>query len=241
MQGVLPLLVGTGHDIFENGKWLGDTPQIRSVLDIYRQVYSGGLGDPRLQQSPQGRDESFARFAKNKVGILLEGDYFWRSVVNPKDGIDPMPDRDKDVGYTLIPARSAGQGVRGQDAVSMSGGTGWVINPHTKNASLVWDLLSFMGSHDAVTDEVRRSAVGISPRQDVNAETLSGDPLLSFIATKVLPITSVRPGLAAYPQVSTALQKATGDVVAGDSVDSAAKSYQRNLTQAVGAAGVTTG
>jgi multiple sugar transport system substrate-binding protein len=126
--------------------------------------------------------------------------------------------------------------------VSMSGGSGWVINPHTKNPSLVWELLSFMGSHDAVKDEVQRTAVGISPRQDVNSEMLGGDPLLNFIATKVLPITDVRPGLAAYPQVSTALQKATGDVVAGDGVDKAIRTYQQNLTQAVGGAGnVTTG
>lgn len=242
MQGVLPLLAGTGHQIFENGKWLGDTPQVRDVLSFYQQVYGSGLGDPRLQQSAQGRDESFTRFAKGKVGILLESDYFWRSVVNPKDGIDPMKDRDKDVGYALIPAQSAGKGVRGQDMVSMSGGTGWVINPHTKNASLVWDLLSFMGGHDAVKDESARSAIGITPRQDVNAEVLTGDPLMNFIATKVLPITAVRPGLAAYPQVSTALQKATGDVVAGDSVDKAVKTYQQNLAQAVGGAGnVTTG
>ncbi|MFB9832192.1 extracellular solute-binding protein [Actinoallomurus acaciae] len=242
MQGFLPLLAGTGHEIYENGRWLGDTAPIRSVLDLYRQVYTSGLGDPRLQQNPQGRDESFQRFSKNKVGILLESDYFWRSVVNPKDGIDPMPDRDKDVGYALIPAQSPGKGVRAQSTVSMSGGSGWVINPHTKNASLVWDLLSFIGSHDAVKDEVQRSAVGISPRQDVNAELLGSDPVLNFIATKVLPITDVRPGLAAYPQVSTALQKATGDVVAGDSVDKAIKTYQQNLTQAVGGAGnVATG
>src|SRR3954463_5717480 len=117
-----------------------------------------------------------------------------------------------------------------------------VANPHTKDSSLVWDLLSSMGSRDAVKDEVQRSAVGISPRQDVNAEMLCSDPLLNFIATKVLPITDVRPGLAAYPQVSTALQKATGDVVAGDSVEKATKSYQQNLVQAVGGAGnMTTG
>ncbi len=242
MQGILPLLVGTGHQIYENGKWLGDTPQIRSVFDTYRQVYSGGLGDPKLQQNAQGRDESFQRFAKNKVGILMESDYFWRSVVNPKTGIDPMPTRDKDVGYALIPASKPGQGVNGQDFVSMSGGSGWVINPHTKNAALAWDLLTFMSGHDAVKDEVQRTAVGISPRQDVNAELLGSDPLMNFISTKVLPITAVRPGLAAYPQVSTALQKATGDIVAGDSVDQAVKTYQQNLAQAVGGAGnVTTG
>ena len=242
MQGVLPLLAGTGHGIYENGKWLGATPQLKSVLDLYKQVYGGGLGDPKLQQNPQGRDESFQRFSKNKVGILLESDYFWRSVVNPKGGIDPMPTRDKDVGYALIPAAKPGQGIRGQDFVSMSGGSGWVINPHTKNPSLVWDLLSFMGGHDAVKDEVQRAAAGISPRQDVNTEMLAGDPLMNFIATKVLPITAVRPGLAAYPEVSTALQKATGDVVAGGSVDAAARTYEQNLAQAVGGAGnITTG
>ncbi len=242
MQGVLPLLAGTGHQIYENGKWLGDTPQVRDVLTLYKQLYDEGLGDRKLQENAQGRDESFQRFSKNKVGILMESDYFWRSVINPKDGIDPMPTRDKDVGYALIPSQKAGSGLRGQDTVSMSGGSGWVINPHTKNPALAWDLLSFMGGHDAVKDEVQRSAVGISPRQDVNAEMLAGDPLMNFIATKVLPITGVRPGLAAYPQVSTALQKATGDIVAGDSVDAAIKKYQQNLAQAVGGAGnVTTG
>lgn len=240
MQGVLPLLVGTGHQIYENGRWLGDTAAIRQVLGFYQQIYGSGLGDPKLQESAQGRDESFQRFAQNKVGILLEGDYFWRSVVNPKGGIDPMPSRDKDVGWTLIPAVQPGQGVRGQDDVSMSGGTGWVINPRSHNVSLAWDLLTFMQSQAAVTEEFRESAVGITPRQDVNAKVLAGDPLLNFMASKVLPITAVRPGLAAYPQVSTALQKATGDVVAGVPVDKAAKSYEQSLRQAVGNA-VSTG
>ncbi|GAA4618902.1 extracellular solute-binding protein [Actinoallomurus liliacearum] len=242
MQGVLPLLAGTGHQIYENDRWLGNTPQIRDVLDVYKKVYSSGLGDPRLQQNPQGRDESFQRFAQGKVGMLLESDYFWREVVGPDAEVAPMKDRDQTVGYALIPAVRPGGGVRGQDFVSLSGGSGWVINPHTKNAALVWDLLTFMQSHDAVKEEVRRTAVGISPRTDVNAETLASDPLLNFISTKVLPITVVRPGLAAYPQVSTALQKATGDVVAGGSVDAAAKAYEQNLEQAVGGSGsVSTG
>jgi multiple sugar transport system substrate-binding protein len=242
MQGVLPLLAGTGTEIYQNGKWLGGTRQIRDVLDLYRRIYTTGLGDPKLQQSPQGRDESFARFAAGKVGMLLESDYFWREVVGPNAEVAPMRDRDQTVGYTLIPAMRPGAGVRGQDHVSMSGGVGWVVNPRTKNAGLVWELLTFMKSRDAVKDEVRRGAVGISPRNDVNAEMLTSDPLLNFIATKVLPITAVRPGVAAYPQVSSALQEATGDVVAGDGVDAAVTSYEQNLEQAVGgAANVNTG
>jgi multiple sugar transport system substrate-binding protein len=241
MQGVLPLLVGTGRQIYQNGKWLGNTPQLRQVLSLYQQIYGTGLGDPKLQENPQGRDESFQRFAQNKVGVLLESDYFWRSVVNPQGGIDPMRDRDQTVGYALIPAQNPGSGIRGQSDVSMSGGSGWVLNPHSKNAQLAWQLLQFMGSHDSVAQEVRTAVIGISPRKDVNSELLT-DPLMNFISTKVLPITATRPGLGAYPQVSVALQQATDDIVAGKSVSSAIKTYEKSLEQAVGGAGnVSTG
>jgi multiple sugar transport system substrate-binding protein len=241
MQGVLPLLVGTGRQIYQNGKWLGNTPQLRQVLSFYQQIYGTGLGDPKLQENPQGRDESFQRFAQNKVGVLAESDYFWRSVVNPQGGIDPMRDRDQNVGYALIPAQSPGSGIRGQNDVSMSGGSGWVLNPHSAHAQLAWQLLQFMGSHDSVAQEVRTSVIGISPRKDVNSELLT-DPLMNFISTKVLPITATRPGLGAYPQVSTALQQATDDIVAGKSVNSAIRTYEQSLEQAVGGAvNVSTG
>ena len=55
--------------------------------------------DTNFQQDAKGRDESFAAFAADKIGILLEGDYFWRSVVNPDKGVAPMADRDAAVGY----------------------------------------------------------------------------------------------------------------------------------------------
>ena len=48
--------------------------------------------DKNFQQAAKGRDESFAAFAANKIGILLEGDYFWRSVINPDKGSAPMAD-----------------------------------------------------------------------------------------------------------------------------------------------------
>jgi hypothetical protein len=61
--------------------------------------------------------------------------------------------------------------------------------------------------------------------------------MMNFIGEKVLPITVYRPGLASYPQVSVALQKATGDIIAGKSVDEAAGNYQTELAKAVGATG----
>ena len=233
MQGVLPLLVGTGATINSDGKWLGNSSQVRQVLDFYKGIYSTGLGDPVLQREAKGRDKSFAEFAANKIGILLEGDYFWRSVVEPKEGVAKMADRDAAVGWALIPAMKPGAGVKGQDFVSMSGGGATVINPNTKFPQQAWELMQFMNSAEMVKESLD-GAAKITQRSDVNSEVLSGDPMLSFIADKVLPITQFRPGLAEYPKVSAALQQATADVVAGKSTDAAATAYEKAVETAAG-------
>ncbi|MFG1906498.1 extracellular solute-binding protein [Kribbella sp. NPDC048928] len=233
MQGVLPLLVGTGAAVNTDGKWLGNTPQLRQMLDFYHQIYSTGLGDPVLQREAKGRDKSFAEFAANKIGILLESDYFWRSVVEPKEGVAKMADRDSAVGWALIPASKPGGGVKGQDFVSMSGGGATVINPNTKFPQQAWELLQFMNSQEMVKESLA-GAAKITQRSDVNSEVLKSDPMLTFIADKVLPITQFRPGLAEYPKVSAALQQATADVVGGKSTDAAATAYEKAVEAAAG-------
>jgi multiple sugar transport system substrate-binding protein len=243
MQGVLPLLVGTGAEIYDPQakKWQGATQNVKDVLEMYRRLIAGGLEDPTLQQEAKGRDESFADFAAGKIGILLESDYFWRSVIEPKLGIAPMKDRDNVVGYAKIPAMRAGAGVRGQDFVSMSGGGGRGINPNTKFPAQAWELLAFMNSAEA-TKALLQGNARITQRNDVNAEVLKSDPMLEFIATQVLPLTAFRPGLAVYPQISTALQQATADVVSGKTPSDAAAAYQSAVEKALGGSGdVATG
>ena len=235
MQGALDLLVGTGAEIYSDGKWQGNTQNMRDVLGFYKQLLDQGLMDKNFQQAAKGRDESFAAFAANKIGILLEGDYFWRSVINPDKGSAPMATRDSDVGYAEIPAKAKGAGVSGQDMVSMSGGGGTFLNPNTKFPQQAWELIQFIYSPDAIKAQLAGSA-RITARQDVNKEVLSKDPLLSLISEKVLPITRYRPGLAVYPQVSQALQQATADIVSGKSVDEAAATYQSAVEKVAGGA-----
>jgi multiple sugar transport system substrate-binding protein len=235
MQGFLPLLAGTGAALHGEGGWQGDTAAVREVLGFYQAVYGGGLGDPLLQQEAQGRDKSFQEFAAGRVGMLFESDYFWRSVVDPEVGIAPMANRDEVVGYAKIPAREPGAGVNGQDFVSMSGGGMTAINPNTQFPQQAWRLLSFMNSAEAVRARLGDSA-RITQREDVNAEALASDPMLTFVAEQVLPITAYRPGLAVYPQVSQALQEATAAVVAGTPPDQAAQQYQAALEGALGGA-----
>lgn len=237
MQGVLPLLAGTGELVWEDGQWMGNTSGLRDVLGLYKTIYvDEGLGDPILQQEAAGRDNSFQMFADHQIGILLEGDYFWRSVINPDEGVGtaPMENRDTEVGYTLIPAMDKGEGIFGQDFVSMSGGAGQVLNPNSKNAEDAWELLAFMNSPEAI--EARAAGtLTISARDDVNKKLLSSDPMLTYVSETVLPLTAYRPGLAAYPQVSTALQQATLDVVTGTDVETASETYLKALDGIVGA------
>jgi len=236
MQGALPLLAGAGGEVYADGKWTGASQPMKDVLDFYAKVYKGGLGDPKLQQEAKGRDKSFQMFAAGKIGILAEGDYFWRSVVNPSDGIAKMADRDQAVGFAMIPAKQPGAGIRGQDFVSMSGGGVRVLNPNSKYPSQAFELLAFMHSAEAVKAELA-GATRITARTDVNKEVLASDPMLSFVADKVLPITAYRPPLAVYPQVSVALQEATAAVVTGKSADEAAAEYQKKLEGIVGGSG----
>ncbi|RFU41909.1 extracellular solute-binding protein [Actinomadura logoneensis] len=237
MQGVLPLLAGAGAQIYSGGKWTGGGAAMKQVLGFYQHLYGPeGLGDRKLQQEAKGRDKSFEEFANNRIGVLLEGVYLWRAVLNPKDGIARMPDRDQAVGYALIPAVAPGKGVQGRSFVSMSGGSVATVNPHTKYPQQAFDLLAYLNRPDVVKARIAGNPE-VTSRNDVNAEALKNDPFLSFVAQKVLPVTLFRPGLAAYTQVSTALQEATAGIVAGHSPDDAAGQYNGKLEGIVGGAG----
>ncbi|MDT0269723.1 extracellular solute-binding protein [Streptomyces sp. DSM 44915] len=233
MQGVLPLLAGTGESIHtEDGRWTGASPGLERVLGLYADVYQAGLGDPRLQQEAQGRDKSFEEFARGEIGILLESDYFWRGVVNPVTGVAPMADRDETVGYALVPAAEPGAGPAGADFVSTSGGNVRVLSSATEHPELAWELLAFMHSAEAVTafvgDEPR-----ITARSDVNERVLGDDPMLTFVNERVLPVTSYRPALEVYPRVSVLLQEATAAVVGGTDPARAAADYRDGLEEVV--------
>jgi multiple sugar transport system substrate-binding protein len=244
-QGFLPLLAGTGKPLFDEatGKWQGATSNVTAVLDFYKKIYGTGLGDPHLQQDKAGRDESFADFSKGKIGILVEGDYFWRSIICPDKKVcntTAMANRNADVGYAKIPAQKAGAGINGQDFVSVSGGGGWLLNPTSKFPQQAWELMTFMMSADAQTN-LAKAEIRISPRADVNATTLTGDPLMSYISKTILPITSYRPSDQNYNAVSVAIQEATAAVVSGKSAASAASTFQSSLQKAVGDGHVETG
>jgi multiple sugar transport system substrate-binding protein len=115
------------------------------------------------------------------------------------------------------------------------------VNPGTDYPQQAWKLLAFMNSAEA-TRALLGDTARITQREDVNADVLARDPMLSFITTQVLPITAYRPGLAEYPQVSQALQEATAAVVSGTPPEQALQQYRTALEGALGGTGnITSG
>src|SRR5690606_41006495 len=103
------------------------------------------------------------------------------------------------VGYAKIPAIEPGKGIRGQDFVSMSGGALRTLNPNSKHPKEAFELLAFTLSAEALKEETKDGNVRITPRNDVNKEILSGEPLLSYISEEVLPLTASPPAVAVCP------------------------------------------
>lgn len=233
LQGYIPLQLGAGGQLYDGG-WLPDRDAVREAVRFYDEVYAAGLADADLQLRADGRERSFQQFAEGTMAMLIEGDFFWRAVVAPDTGSFPLSERDELVGFALIPAIEPGAGIRGQDYVSASGGTGYAINPNTEHPEAAWELLSYLGSREAVEAFVALEP-RITARTDVNEQAIADDPLLSFVASEVLPLTWYRPGFETYPQVSEAIQQMVENVVADRAEPNAAvETFVSSVEQTVG-------
>lgn len=248
LQGFLPVLAGAGAQIYNKltHKWQGDTTPMQTAAGFYHYIYSTGLANAQLQLGPNARNNTFQAFSEGKIGIYLESEYLYVSVLAPGT-LYPMPNEAKVVGWALIPAMAPGKGIRHQDYVSYSGGGGTFLNPHTKHPVLAWDLLSYMYSEQS---QIKLELMGkpeIDSRNDVNRVFLthycggtyaSDCALLRFISSKVLPITAVRPSLPTYPAVSAQIQQLAQNLATGQSIARALATYVGAIDKIVGAANV---
>jgi multiple sugar transport system substrate-binding protein len=233
MQGYLMALLGAGHHIydFEEAKWIVSSPGILNTLKLYETIYvTEELGDPRFQLSANGREDSFTAFAAGEVAMLVEGDYFWRGPL-AEGGNQAMENRDEVVKFAKMPAIEPGAGFNGQDFVTISGGTGYIINPNTEHPEEAWALLSFMFSKEQV-DALQALQPRIRARTDVE---VPNDETMSLIASEVLPLTTIRPMLPEYNSVSSAAQLMTERVVSGEMTpEEAMAAYDEEVTALVG-------
>jgi len=184
-----------------------------------------------MQLLKDGRDRSFLGFRDGNIAMLVEGDYFWRSVL--ASGSTKLDNRDALVGWAKMPAMAPGKGVNKQDFVTASGGTGYTLNPNTKSKVEAWALMSFMFSK-ASLDFIQTDEPRIRSRDDV---AVPNDAVMTAMVKELLPITVIRPSDAAYSKtVSPEIQLMTERVVSGEMTpQQAMDAYAKAVTAAVGA------
>ncbi|MEK1869797.1 MAG: extracellular solute-binding protein [Ensifer adhaerens] len=232
MQGYWMALLGTGEQVTDDsGKYIVSSQGILDTLKLYKTIYvDDKLGDQRAQLLADGRNRTFANFRDGKTAMLVEGDWFYRSVTAPGAEF-AVADRDNTMTWKKMPAAAPGKGLRGQDFVTMSGGTGFVINPHTDAPAESWALLSFMNSKEQL-DAFQEIQPAIRIRDDV---AIPNSPFLTETATTLLPITTARPNDANYNKVSTEIQRMTESVVSGElSPEDAMAQYKAAVIAIVG-------
>jgi multiple sugar transport system substrate-binding protein len=233
MQGYYMALLGTGESVRDDsGKWIVSSPAILDTLKLYKTIYvDEKLGDQRAQLLADGRNQTFANFRDGKTALLVEGDWFYRAVTAPGSEY-AVADRDNVMGWAKMPAEQPGKGFNGKDFVTISGGNGFVLNPHTKDPADAWALLAFMNGKDELT-KLQSLEEGIRIRDDV---PVMQSPFLTAIAKALLPLTTARPNDGNYDKVSSAIQQMTESVVSGDaSPEDAMATFKTTVTGIVGA------
>ncbi len=234
MQGYFMVLLGAGTHMydFEMGKWVVKSPALLDTLNFYKTVYiDEGLGDARTQLLPDARERTFAMFRDGQIAMLVEGDWFWRSVIAPGSEWE-VPERETSVGWAKMPAKEPGKGYRGQDFVTISGGTGFALNPNTEHPAEAWALLAFMNSRYGL-EAFQNIQARVRARDDVE---VPGSPFLTETAHTLLPLTTARPMLPEYPKISYEAQLMTERVVSGEMTpEEAMDAYAQAVTEIAGA------
>ncbi len=227
MQGFYPLLLSAGGALFENGRWVADSPALRQTLGFYREIYvERRLADASLQLDPKGRERALEYFRDGAIGIFPEGTYMWMEVLRP-GGVWGLDNRDEVVDWAPMPGQGGGR-------VSISGGWGYILNKNSRHKDLAWKALRILFSHEAQERKMELNPEMV-PRDDLlDAPVFRDDAVLLRQMQEALPVTTFRPGEPLYPRVSELVQQMTEETIQGRPIDEVLAEYRRRL-EALGA------
>ncbi|MEO6014235.1 MAG: extracellular solute-binding protein [Devosia sp.] len=221
-----------------SGKWIGDSPGIRKVLEFYREVYvNKALTPGALNYTADAGATTRDGMQNGTIGILASGSWensclFECSNPNPPT----QEEKDKIVGWTPWP----GSGLEGSNSdFNISGGWTIGINAKAKDKEAARKLLLAIfdkSNFGPWTIENRRMAV----RSDIATSPQYLEDSYLASATALAANTTGRDTVPGYQKVSALIQQATGDVLDGRSVEEVVKEYHDALVDEFGEENVIT-
>ena len=244
MQGVYMALLGA--DVPEGDRnrllkrdtnqWIGDSPALRRVFDLYHQVYvERELNPADLNYATDIGAAVRAALADDQLGILASGSWedacLW-DCNNPPS----REDRDAQVAWTPWP----GSGEPGtKTTTNISGGWTLGINANAADKDMAFKLVTAIFD-EANFKEWTLANHRMAVRTDISeSPEYTADPFLAE-ATALAADTTGRDTVPGYQTVSALIQQATSDLLDGASVEDVIQSYHDALVDEFGEENVIT-
>lgn len=220
----------------DTNQWIGDSPALRRVFELYHQVYVAQKLNPAdLNYATDIGAAVRQALADDQLGILASGSWedacLW-DCNNPPS----REDRDAQVAWTPFP----GSGEPGTMATTnISGGWTLGINANAADKDLAFKLITTIFD-EANFKEWTLANHRMAVRTDISeSPEYTADPFLAE-ATALAADTTGRDTIPGYQTVSALVQQATSDILDGASVDEVVQGYHDALVDEFGKENVIT-
>lgn len=220
----------------ETNQWIGDSPALRRVFDLYHQVFvERELNPADLNYATDIGAAVRQALADDKLGILASGSWedacLW-DCNNPPS----REDRDAQVAWTPWPG-SGEPGTR--ETTNISGGWTLGINANAADKDMAFKLITTIFD-EANFKEWTLANHRMAVRTDISESAeYTADPFLAE-ATVLAAETTGRDTIPGYQTVSALIQQSTSDILDGASVEDVIQSYHDALVDEFGEENVIT-
>ena len=235
LQGIGNLIYGsTNPTMFDTktGKWVVDSPGLRSALKFYQTVYKDGLGAPTSELFPSNAvGNPPLLFSKEKLAIALGSNWYTSAFVPGSPAA--WPQAAKEVGVAPIPTQNG----QAPGITTTLGGWAWAISNSCPNKAAAWKFITLGQSP---TNQLNTAVWSGFVPPDTSVGNLPGftnsslyNLQFSQYAAHGIPL----PNDTNFPVYARALNTATGDFAQNPSsmtVSSAISTISQLVTQQLG-------
>jgi ABC-type glycerol-3-phosphate transport system substrate-binding protein len=226
VRGFLPLVYAYGGTLTdETGRWIIDSPAIRSALTYYQTAFQVDETVPQQAMTAANPAKMMREaFALGELAMIYDGSWVygdWEAAV-------PEIAREQ-TGYVLFPTAD------GRAPFAAGGlGNSWYINAKSESKDLAWAFLAAANVPEALV-ALNTTSPHIPPRLDAAADpAFQASP---FLAAMVDSIESLRiaPADPSYRQLIVVIQNVTGLVATGEATpDEAVQHYAEEMVRILG-------
>ncbi|MEW7009541.1 sugar ABC transporter substrate-binding protein [Lentilitoribacter sp. EG35] len=216
---------------WDENKWIGDSPAIRKVLNLYQDIFiNRELSGRELYYTPDVWGDMRRAFANGNIAIMANGSWEFGSVWRAAGIEKTAEEKSEFMAWTPFP----GDGSANAPSYSnISGGWNVAVAEQSEQKDLSWQLIETILEAKSYAKWVAGQG-RVAVRTDaLEADVYQADAYLAAISPLVEKTTG-RDTFPGYSSVSAFVQQATTSILEGLSVDEAVEEFKANLVDEFG-------